>query len=48
VRAHIESAKTNDEIIRVLHLKECEAHRSKFDCIFNVCYCSVIVEWEGH
>ena len=33
----IESAETNGEIIHVLHFKECEAHHSKFDCIFNVC-----------
>ena len=37
VGADIESAKTNDEVICVLHFKECEAHRSKFDCIFDVC-----------
>jgi len=48
VGADIENAKTNDEVIRVLHFKECEAHRSKFDCIFNVCYYSVNVEWEEH
>jgi len=37
VGADIESAKTNDDIICVLHFKECEAHQSKFDCIVNVC-----------
>ena len=34
--ANIESAKTNDKIIRVLHFKECESHQSKYDCIFNL------------
>lgn len=48
VVAGIESAKTNDEVICVLHFKECEAHWSKFDYIFNVCYCIVNGEWEEH